>query len=103
MRRVRVACVAGTSMLPTLRPGDLVLGARPTALQPGDIILFREPDWGLDIIHRIVDVAGDRITTRGDNNPASVTETVTTDRVAAKVILRLPRIGYAILWIKRHL
>ncbi len=90
-------------MLPSLRSGDLVVGIAATQVRPGDVILFREPHQGFYVIHRVLEVTGSRIITRGDNNPPSLTETVAADRVYARVILRLPRLGHGVGWIKKHL
>ncbi|MEO8078361.1 MAG: signal peptidase I [Acidobacteriota bacterium] len=64
--------VGGTSMLPTIRPGDVLL-IRPveiTSVEPGEVILFRA--GGRLFVHRVVQpvVSGaDRILiTRGDNH-----------------------------------
>lgn len=71
-RPILLAAVPTGSMVPVLRPGDLIvvlpyLGAK---LQVGDIVVFRtEKDTGW-IVHRIV--GGDSaqgFTTRGDANP----------------------------------
>ena len=101
--RLRVALVDGQSMRPAFHPGDLVVGVRPVSLRRGDVVLFHERSQNRYVIHRIVEVRGRDITTRGDNNPPAVTETVTPDRIEAKVVLRMPWIGRGILWMQKHL
>lgn len=56
----------GTSMLPTLREGD-VLSLAPVAGTPsvGDVVLFRY--GGRHLLHRVVSRDGDRLTMQGDN------------------------------------
>lgn len=58
-RRFVVVTVAGTSMEPTLRPGDRVLVRRRgrVPLQVGDIVLFRDPD-GQQAIKRVAALVG---------------------------------------------
>ena len=65
--------VSGTSMLPTIPPGSLVMvdPTRPSALRRGDIVMFSNPAGRL-IAHRIVEVHADargglRFVLRGDN------------------------------------
>ena len=58
----------GTSMLPTIRPGeDAVVLTAPTRLKARDIILYRR-DSGVFVLHRIVKVKKDgSFVLRGDN------------------------------------
>ena len=65
--------VSGTSMQPTLQPGDLVVLRRRSAYRAGDVVGYRVPSGGVKgarIIHRIV--GGGPIqgfVLRGDNKP----------------------------------
>lgn len=98
-----LACVAGTSMRPALRPGDLVVTTRPATLCDGDVVLFREPARRLTVIHRIVEVDGDIVVTRGDNNRPGLTERVPMNVIEAKVGLRIPWLGHLVLWFQRRI
>jgi signal peptidase I len=64
--------VDGTSMLPTLEGGDLVViqGATVSQIQVGDIIVYGAPcsAGGESVVHRVVSVTADGLTTKGDNN-----------------------------------
>ena len=64
-QRVRLTLM-GTSMVPTLRPGD-TLTLAPVAAAPvvGDVVLFRYA--GSHLLHRVVAVDGDSYTMQGDN------------------------------------
>jgi signal peptidase I len=60
-------------MLPTYRPGDLVLVRRAAQYGPGDIVAYRVPDDDIGanmiLIHRIVDGSpGEGFVLLGDNN-----------------------------------
>jgi signal peptidase I len=59
--------VAGASMEPTLRRGDLVVVREAQTYEVGQIVTYRHPTIG-PIIHRIIDHQGDRYTFKGDNN-----------------------------------
>jgi len=48
-------------MVPTLRPGDWVVGwSRPTSVRTGDIVVIEHPGRrGFDLVKRVTAVAGD--------------------------------------------
>jgi signal peptidase I len=80
--RVRIA---SRSMAPTLLPGDeiIVEPASIDDLRAGDLILFR---WREQLIcHRLVDVSGDAVVTRGDAASAGG-ERTDRDQVLGKVV-----------------
>ncbi len=93
--------VDGTSMLPTLEEGDLVV-VQPTSfsdLKIGNIIVYNPPcaTTGASVIHRIVGISGDGLTTKGDNNPYSdpgpiSNGPVTENCFAGKVVFVVPYI-----------
>jgi hypothetical protein len=59
--------LTGTSMLPTLRPGDIVdfSSFHASQAKPGDIVLFRR-ESGL-VTHRVVTCNTDALITQGDS------------------------------------
>lgn len=63
--------VSGSSMEPTLRSGDLVIGWRTGDYDAGDVVVFRVPDGepgeGHQVVHRVVADDGGAFTTKGDN------------------------------------
>lgn len=71
------AIVTSGSMEPTFKKGDLVF-MQDILVKPkiGDIIIFTDPQGitvgnrPVTVTHRITEVAGDTIRTKGDNNPA---------------------------------
>lgn len=71
------AIVTSGSMEPTFKKGDLVF-IQNVLVKPkvGDIIIFPDPagnvvsDKPVTVTHRIVEISGDTIRTKGDNNPA---------------------------------
>jgi signal peptidase I len=94
--------VDGTSMLPTLEEGDLVVIQNvPFAdLHVGDIIVYNPPcsATGSSVIHRIVNFSGGGAITRGDNNPYTdiaggiATGPITANCYVGKVVFVVPYI-----------
>ena len=67
------AAYSGSSMYPTLREPEM-MEILPYGRQPvreGDVVFFRSPDGGPPVVHRVVRIATEGLTTRGDNNPAA--------------------------------
>jgi signal peptidase len=67
--------VSGTSMLPTMKDGDLVVVRRAASYGTGDVVAYRVPkgeaNAGAQVIHRIVSGDGDRgFVVQGDNRSA---------------------------------
>ncbi|QQG48941.1 MAG: signal peptidase I [archaeon] len=94
--------VDGTSMLPTLEEGDLVVleHASFSDVHVGDIIVYDPPcsATGSSVIHRVVASSPDGFTTRGDNNPLPdqdpsariATGPITQDCIVGKVVFVVP-------------
>lgn len=67
----RTITVAGNSMRPTYQSGARVSIApiQWSALRVGDIIVFADPRGGSGkIIHRVVEIRGSKVWTKGDGN-----------------------------------
>jgi hypothetical protein len=60
-------------MNPLLRRGDSLLvvpyGSQP--IQPGDVVVFPDPQSGRQVVHRVMAVNTGGVTTKGDNNPSA--------------------------------
>ncbi len=92
--------VAGTSMLPTLEQGDLVViqSVPSNAISIGDIIVYNPPCATSDfsVIHRVVAFSGNGFITKGDNNGATDQSSgiangpVTANCIAGKVVFVIP-------------
>ena len=88
------------SMVPLIKPGDLVLVRRvaPETLQPGDIVSFAAPlGSGLLVTHRIISrddsPAGPVFRTKGDRNDAADPWSFSYQASGWKVVRVLPGIG----------
>src|SRR2546425_5624891 len=55
----------GFSMLPSIWPGDIACVSRVAAYRPGDVVLFSRK--GRLFIHRVVEMSGGAVVTRGDS------------------------------------
>jgi signal peptidase I len=92
--------VAGTSMLPTLRTGDVVVVHRHSTYRVGDIVAYRIPKGmpaaGGRVIHRIVggsDATG--YTTLGDNRKSDDLWHPKNADILGSVSVRLPHAALA--------
>src|SRR5712692_2622229 len=101
----RSLVVMSGSRVPVLQPGDLVIDRRITPLQArvGDLVTFRDPTDGSRLItHRVrsVQVNGGSVAlvTKGDASNSAQRWLVSSDGTMGRVILRVPKIGYAIFW-----
>lgn len=99
-----IGYVVGTSMLPTLQPGDLVVivGVEAEEIAVGDIVVFKPPFRLEPIIHRVIAVerigGGIYLTTKGDNNRVSLPDEIRfpVSYVIGKVVYRIPYLGWVI-------
>jgi len=95
-----IMVVTSTSMLPTLKPNDLIIVESATVdkVEIGDIITFDShiEEWGI-IAHRIVAVEDDdgeiQIRTKGDNIKSQDVWYVTESDLDGKVIDIIPSVG----------
>jgi signal peptidase len=97
-----VVVVVGHSMEPTYHTGDVVIARRSDSYRPGDIVAVRVATPSGDtrlIIHRLMEVRPDHhIVTQGDNRSLPDSFDFTTDAIAGKASLMVPK-GGMILWL----
>ncbi len=93
-----VSVVLSGSMEPTLYTDDLVVIRKTQDVAVGDVIVFQD---GSDlVIHRIVKIDADRITTQGDNNnlpDASISRAA----VKGVYLWRVPGVGALVHFIRK--
>ncbi len=81
------AVVTSESMSPSFGTGDLVLmQGFDTAPREGDIVLFPSPVDGRAVIHRVVDVQGDKVLTQGDAVGSPDPWVVDADAIQSKAV-----------------
>jgi len=92
--------VLSGSMEPAMYPGDVVIIREQAAdkYRPGDVVTYLT--GGNAFTHRIVSEENGVFTLKGDNNNTA-DEFLTADRFEGKVILRIPKIGLAIVFLKK--
>jgi signal peptidase I len=104
--------VDGTSMLPTLQSGDLVVvqSVQFSDIKVGDIIVYNGicSTGGESVIHRVVMVEGAGLITRGDNNPGTdqalqiAVGPITSQCVVGKVVFVIPYVELLAYWIDQQ-
>ena len=87
---VGAAVVMSGSMEPTLSTGDLILVRRADEAKVGDIVVY-EAENHL-IVHRIIEMSDDSITTQGDANNVP-DEPIGADRIKGIVVFHVPYVG----------
>ena len=94
-RRLRRVVVSGTSMVPTLEPGDRLVVFRRARIGVGDLVVFpdpREPErggTGRELVKRAIQVRPGFIEVAGDNPPASTDSRVFGEVPAGRVLGRV--------------
>jgi signal peptidase I len=88
--RISYVNVRGISMQPTLYTGDLMVLRRQDAYEVGQIVAFESDMGGAIVVHRIVDIVGDRHLLKGDNNTFLDRYTPTVDEIIGSEVLTVP-------------
>jgi len=90
--------LAGSSMEPSLRAGDLALVRRHENVEKGDVVLYRDPEIGVHVLHRVVRVQDGRYVLKGDNNRHLDSTRPTADEISGGLWFSLQHAGSAIEW-----
>ena len=99
----RYAVVDGASMEPALSRGDLVLvraGGEPAV---GDVVLYRDPEMNVRVLHRVSDVENGRLVLRGDANDFLDDARPRPSEVIGTYWFSIPRVGSILLWFAQPL
>lgn len=88
LKFISFAVVISDSMKPVFQRGDLVLTQSVFKdPQKGDIVTFSAENVLNTVTHRVINVQGNKVTTKGDNNPLPDDYGTTKDDVLAKAIM----------------
>jgi len=88
--RVSYVNIRGVSMEPTLYTGDLMVMRQRDSYEVGQIVAFVSDMGGAIVVHRIVDIVGDRHLLKGDNNTFLDRFTPTVDEIIGAEVLTVP-------------
>lgn len=89
--------VLSGSMEPELSVGDLLIVVEADSYQERDVVVYQS--GGTAVVHRIIAVDGDVITTQGDANN-SPDDPITQANIKGVVVLAIPLAGYLVQAIK---
>jgi signal peptidase I len=83
----------GVSMEPRFHTGDLAILRSADSYAVGDVVAYRSESLNTVVMHRIVDMDGNRFVIQGDNNDWLDPDQPTSDLVLGKLWLRVPQGG----------
>lgn len=92
-----LSVVLSGSMEPALSVDDLVIVRESASYAPGEVVVYQSGD--ILVIHRIVDIDGDTLITRGDANSIA-DDPVSISAVKGKLVGVIPRVGTAVRFLK---
>ena len=92
-----ISVVMSPSMEPVLRTNDLVIVTEQDSYELDDIIVYQEGK--MLVIHRIVNIDGDTVITKGDANNVS-DDPISMEDIKAKLSFRIPFIGLIVKYLK---
>ena len=81
--------VVTESMEPTIKVNDVIIikDYKFSEIKEDDIIVYRNTEYNIDVVHRVISVNDDgTITTKGDNNPIADSVPITEDLFRGKVV-----------------
>jgi signal peptidase len=98
--RTEYVIVEGSSMEPLLSSGDLavVRSDGPTAV--GDVVLYRDPELQVDVLHRVTGLEGDRLILKGDSNDFFDDVRPTPADINGSLWFSLPNAGGVVTWMR---
>jgi len=83
----------GISMEPRFHTGDLAILRAQSSYAVNDVVAYRSESLKTVVMHRIVDMDGDRFVIQGDNNTWLDEDHPSKDQVLGKLFLRVPQGG----------
>ncbi len=92
-----IATVTSSSMEPELSVNEVVFIKRCGSYSLKDIVVYEKD--GTAIVHRIVEISDDSVTTRGDANNINDIP-ISASSIKGKVVFSIPHIGALIMFIK---
>jgi signal peptidase len=102
--------ISSGSMEPVYHEGDIIfIKETPSqSIDIGDIVVFEARNGDIPIVHRVVDIVKENGTlyfvTKGDNNPfpdSYYSPGIPESRVIGTPVLKIPKIGWISLFLRR--
>lgn len=94
---VGATVVLSGSMEPALSVGDLLIVVKADQYQVGDMVVYQT--GGTGVVHRIIAIDGDTVTTQGDANNAP-DAAISLSQIKGKVAFSIPKVGNVVNWVK---
>lgn len=94
---VGASVVLSGSMEPALSVGDLLILREQPSYEPGDIVVYQS--GSMPVVHRIVDISDETVTTRGDANNAD-DKPFPVSEIKGEVVAVIPRVGQVVWTLK---
>lgn len=91
------AVVLSSSMEPELSRGDLLFVTEEEHYRLNDVVVYQ--DGSILVVHRIIAVNGNTVTTKGDANNAADPE-ITVDAIKGRVAFAVPVLGSVVEFLK---
>ena len=91
------AVVLSGSMEPNMQIGDLIIVSEAKPYAEGDTVVYQQ--GGMLVVHRVIEIDGDSITTQGDANNAADAP-IDKSAVKGTVIAVVPKVGKLVQFIK---
>ena len=91
------AVVLSGSMEPEFSKGDLIIVKEDTQYAERDIVVFQSIDSL--IVHRIIEIDGETVTTQGDANDTA-DEPINVSLIKGKVLFHIPYVGNVVSFLK---
>ncbi len=94
---IAVSVTETGSMEPNMPQGSLIVLVKSKSYELDDIVAFlRSDDDTIHTVHRIVEIDGDTVITCGDANDGSRDPAIDKSEIKGKVIICIPKLGFAI-------
>lgn len=95
--------VVSGSMEPTIKVGDMIIiDTKAERYQKGDIVTFYDINNAF-VTHRIIEIDGKEMVTKGDNKANSIDDPTSVDKIVGKHIYTLGKLGILITSLKSPL
>lgn len=98
---IRTYVITSGSMEPAIPVGSVVISQSTDTYKIGDIVTFSPgEDKKHHVTHRIVNIEGETITTKGDANEEADMGSITMSQISGKTLFSIPYVGHAVEFAK---